>query len=60
MKKKYFVLVCFCALAFWFGLNFQTSAQSEVTQSAETTLSFAEHCGQSISNCRKFVKRRAR
>lgn len=38
MKKFYFVLVGLCVLAAWFGLNFQTAAQSEINQTAENNL----------------------
>lgn len=38
MNKKYFVFVCLCALAVWFGLSFQTSAQGEINQSADAAM----------------------
>jgi len=38
MKRFYFILVCLCALVAWFGLSFQTAAQSEPEQSQEALM----------------------
>jgi DNA/RNA endonuclease G (NUC1) len=38
MKKFYFILVGLCVLVAWFGLNFQTAAQSDVNQTAENNV----------------------
>ncbi|MBA3785597.1 MAG: lamin tail domain-containing protein, partial [Acidobacteria bacterium] len=36
MKRFYFILASLCVLAVWFGLSFQTNAQSESEQADET------------------------
>jgi len=38
MKKFYFILISLCVLIAWFGLNFQTAAQSETEQTQEAVL----------------------
>lgn len=38
MKRFYFILASFFALAVWFGLSFQTAAQSDANQAIETNL----------------------
>ncbi len=38
MKRFYFILASLCVLAVWFGLSFQTNAQSESEQADETNL----------------------
>ena len=37
MKKFYFLIVSLCLAAAWFGLSFQTEAQTELNQSTEET-----------------------
>ncbi len=38
MKKFLFLTACFCLLAVWFGLNFQTKAQTRFDQPTEANL----------------------
>ena len=38
MKRFYFILVSLCVLVAWFGLSFQTAAQSEPEQSQEALM----------------------
>jgi len=38
MKRFYFILVSLCVLIVWFGLSFQTNAQSEINQTEEISM----------------------